>query len=108
MPEQVEFLESGCVRKKKVAAVGEYRGDGTVDLLSIAPGAEAFASCTKLSDCSERGFSKSLPSHKVNGGVNSRGEPVAKPPHSLRGWKEHVVDHHEAKATSERSFRVLQ
>jgi len=29
----------------------------------------------------------------MNGGVNSRGEPVAKPPHRLRGRKKHVVDH---------------
>jgi len=30
----------------------------------------------------------------VNGGVNLRGEPVAKPPHSLRGRKKDVVDHY--------------
>jgi len=33
----------------------------------------------------------------MNGGVNSRGEPVAKPPHSLRGWKKHVIDHYRGK-----------
>jgi len=33
----------------------------------------------------------------MNGGVNSRGEPVAKPPHSLGGRKEHVVDHNRGK-----------
>jgi len=29
--------------------------------------------------------------------VNSRGEPVAKPSHSLRGRKKHVVDHQGGK-----------
>jgi len=29
----------------------------------------------------------------MNGGVKSRGEPVTKPSHSLRGRKKHVVDH---------------
>jgi len=33
----------------------------------------------------------------MNGGVNSRGEPVAKPPHSLRGRKKNVVDHYGGK-----------
>jgi len=33
----------------------------------------------------------------MNGGVNSRGEPVAKPPHSLGGRKKHVVDHYRGK-----------
>jgi len=31
MPERVEFLESGRVRNKKVAAVGENRKDGAED-----------------------------------------------------------------------------
>jgi len=33
----------------------------------------------------------------MNGGVNSRSEPVAKPPHSLRGSKKHVVDYYGGK-----------
>jgi len=31
MPERVEFLKSGYVRNKKVAAVGEDRQDGAKD-----------------------------------------------------------------------------
>jgi len=31
MPQQVEFLKSGCVRNKEVAAVGENRKDGSED-----------------------------------------------------------------------------
>jgi len=33
----------------------------------------------------------------MNAGMNSRGEPVTKPPHSLRWWEEHVVDHYGGK-----------
>jgi len=33
----------------------------------------------------------------MNGRVNSRGELVAKPPNSLRGRKQHVVDHYGGK-----------
>jgi len=33
----------------------------------------------------------------MNGGVNSTGEPVAKPPHRLSGWKKLVVDHYGGK-----------
>jgi len=31
MPQRVEFLKSGCVQNKKVAAVGENREDGAED-----------------------------------------------------------------------------
>jgi len=34
---------------------------------------------------------------EMNGGMNSRGKPVAKPPHSLRGRKKHVGDHYGGK-----------
>jgi len=50
MPERVEFLKSGCVRNKKVAAVGENQKDGAKDKLSVALVGVAFASRTKLLD----------------------------------------------------------
>jgi len=31
MPERVEFLKSGCVQNKGVAAIGENRKDGAED-----------------------------------------------------------------------------
>jgi len=58
MPERVEFAKSGRVRDKQVAAIGEDRKDGTEDSFSVASGGEGFTSCTKLPDCSERGFGK--------------------------------------------------
>ena len=82
-PERVEFLTSGCVRKNKVAAVGENRKDGAEDQLSVAPGGEAFASCTELSDCSKRGFRYPQLSQEMNRGMSSRGEPIVQPPHNL-------------------------
>ena len=69
MPEQVEFPETGCVWNKQVAAVGENRKNGAEDQLSVAPGGEAFASCTELSDSSERGFGLCQRSQQMNGGV---------------------------------------
>jgi len=61
MPERVEFLKCGCVRNKEVRAIGDNRKDGAEIYLSIAPGGEAFASCTELSDSSERGLSQCQP-----------------------------------------------
>ena len=83
MPKRVEFLKCACVRDKEVSAIGEYPKDGAENKFSVAPGGEAFASCTKLPDCSERGLGKSQPSSEVGRGLDRRRELVAKPPHSL-------------------------
>ena len=83
MPERVEFLKCACIRDKEVAAIGEDRQDGAKNQFSVAPGGEAFASGTKLPDCSERGLGKCRPSSEVDRGLDRRREPVAKPPYSL-------------------------
>jgi len=69
MPERVEFSKSGSIRNKQVTAIGKNRKDGAEDWLSVAPGGEAFASSTELTDRSEGGFGECRPSQEMNGGV---------------------------------------
>jgi len=83
MPEGVVFLKCGHVRGKEVTAIGKDLEDGAKDKLSIAPGGEAFATCTEQSYCSERGLGMCQPSSDVDGGLDRGGKPVAKPPDSL-------------------------